>query len=255
MKIYNNPLLFVFLFLIFPTLINAHGFATHTLVKSNSEYWWVIEQVVRLSKKEKQYVLSYDVSSEYWTNQQVQSGAHSTTNCYVKIGVPHNFITCTPTQEFYLAQKEEWVAAYQLQAGDVLLADKNNQVKIKSVEFVQEHLDVYSIQVKDTHTFLVSPHSVITHNMVIPAVAAGLSIPFSTGCSGGAMGAAFGPIGFIGGLAIGGVIGCAIKFGMNNKVAEYKLNYDVDKIGSYVQTKNKKEEKPRNKNEKGSQCM
>jgi Bacterial toxin 37/Pretoxin HINT domain len=254
MNTYKRSYLFYLLSLFCISQINAHGFAENTLVKSSNQYWWAIEQVTRLSKKEKQYVISYNVAAHSWTHRLVTSGAHSTTNCYVKVGLPKNFIICTPTQEFYLAQNKQWASAYKLQAGDVLLADKNNHVEITSIEFVQKPLDVYSIQVEDTHTFLVSPHSIVTHNMVISAVAAGLSIPFSTGCSGGAMGAAFGPIGFVGGLAVGGIIGCAIKFGMRNKVAEYTLNYDVDKLGSYVQTKKKKEVKTKDKKKESSGC-
>lgn len=122
---------------------------------------------------------------------------------------------------------------------------------------INEPLKVYSIQVKDTHTFFVGAHGVLTHNMMFPATTIALSMPLSIGCGGGSLGTLFGPAGVISGLVIGGVIGCIISACRKNKDSGYRSLFNVNEIQAYFKNNDigqekKKDapgpEKPRNDN-------
>ena len=85
------------------------------------------------------------------------------------------------------------------------------QKYVTNLELVKEPLEVYTIHVKDTYTFLVGSHGIVVHNVILPIAATiGFGIPFSTGCGSG-VGAVFGPVGFIGGILLGAGCGFLVN--------------------------------------------
>lgn len=231
--------------------LDGHGFAQGTLIKTSEDGWWPIEQVCRLScQNKKQNVASYNHQLNHWIKQQVKSAGESETNCYFRIEFDNNRsndIICTPTQEFYLSSTAQWIPAYKLKTGDILLSQYDKSIQITHVEFIKKPIKVYSLEIKKTHNFLVGHDSVLTHNMILPmALSAGLGASFGSGAAiGGATGGFFGPITFAGGIVIGGLIGLAIKvLSDDNPIPQYRLAFDTNTIDVFL--KNEAEQKDKN---------
>jgi hypothetical protein len=230
--------------------LNAHGFAQGTLIKSSEDGWWSIEQVCRLSRKHnRQSVASYDFYLGCLVNQRVKAGAESETNCYLRIGFDEyrcHDIVCTPTQEFYMSLSHEWVPAYTLKVGDMLLSQHDISTEITYIEFIKQPIKVYSIEVKNTHNFFVGHYVVLTHNLFLPvALGIGLGGSFGSGAVvGGAAGGFFSPITFAGGIVVGGLIGIAIKvFSHDKQLPRYRLAFDIDVIDGYLKNDNEQRDK------------
>lgn len=225
--------------LLFDLTIYAHGFASHTLIRSSDETgWWTIEQTAYLSTtRKKQSVTSYDTDNAVWTKKCVTGGAYAYANCYCRLSVDEDTghdIICSPTQLFYRITDSAWVPTYELKVGDLLLAEHDNQLHVHNLSIVEDSLKLHTIQVEDTHTFLVGIYGIVAHNMLVPVSAiVGLSIPFGIEC-GGSLGTFFGPPGVIGGIVIGGLLGCVIKTCTTNQVREYQLIFDPTKIQTHI---------------------
>lgn len=223
----------------------GHGFASTTLIRSGKEHsWFIIEQTAYLSKeRKKQHVTSYDPDTASWTTKRVTGGAYATTNCYCRLSFdedPHHDIICSPTQLFYRFADAAWVPSYELKVNDLLLAEQGTHVCLHNLVLVKEHLKLHTIQVEDTHTFLVGVYGIVAHNMLVPVSAVvGLTVPFGVEW-GGAAGSFFGPPGIIGGIVIGGLLGCVIKSCTTNKVREYQLVFDPAKIQRHLLNNNSK---------------
>lgn len=145
-------------------------------------------------------------------------------------------------QLFYKIQDNRWIAAHKLKVGDRLLCADNKIVTVSDMQVRHEKLKVYTLEIKNTHTFLVGNHKVVAHNMLIPLGAAiGFSIPVEIGC-GASAGAVFGPVGICGGIVIGGLVGCAVHLCMKDRVAEYRISFKPSEIASFNDN-NKQEEK------------
>ena len=225
--------------------LSAHGFASTTLIRSSKKHsWFIIEQTAYRSKeRKKQCVTSYDPDTASWTTKRVTGGAYATTNCYCRLSFdedPHNDIICSPTQLFYRFADAVWVPAYELKVNDLLLAEQGTHICLHNLVLVKEHLKLHTIQVEDTHTFLVGVYGIVAHNMLVPVSAVvGLTVPFGVEW-GGAAGSFFGPPGIIGGIVIGGLLGCVIKSCTTNKVREYQLVFDPAKIQRHLLNNNSK---------------
>jgi hypothetical protein len=228
-KVYN-----LLICLLFITRISAHGFDPDTLVKNGAGSWYPLEQVCQFAAKhKKQDLASYDVNKKYWVNSRVASSGKSETNCYLVLDLNGNArdIICTPTQEFYLALSNKWIPAYELRQGDVLLGQYDTLVSVTFIEFVKKKRAVCSIEVKNTHTFMVGRHAVLTHNMVLPvALLASAKIPFELSAIGSALGLSFGAPAIVGGLVVGGIAGIVWKKIIGGKVIDYKLSFNTHAI-------------------------
>lgn len=223
---------------IFESNLNAHGFGKNTLIEKKHGWKQIGKVHADLLSKDKQ-ILSYDFTIGACVKQSIKHAGISKSNCHFSIGLnesPEDNIICTPTQEFYLANSRKWAPAYKLKAGDLLLSKNNKLTPINFIEFIPEAIKVYALEVKNTHTYFVSRNSVITHNMTLPALCAGITIPFSTCTAGGITGGFLGPIGFVGGIAIGSIIGIAIKTCIGPKMIPYKLSFDIQHIDTLFHT-------------------
>ena len=215
--------------------VYGDGFSLDTYVKifSNSiEGWQSIDQIYN-HKTGCILAKSYDSDKEPFF-KTIKFTGKSKTNCYFKIvfgsGV-HSVIRCTPSQAFYSIQTGKWVSACELCPGDKLFCDGvDNTVQITDIKFVREPLEVYTLEVDDTHTFLVGFNSVLTHNI---ALTFSLSAAFGSGAiSGGKLGSYFGPVTAGIGLGVGGLVGIGIsyyRYSKKNKL-KYDLNFDVNKV-------------------------
>lgn len=224
----------VFYFLIGTLQLYSHGFSAHTLVKTPA-HWQSIMQICGSLSDQDQHLTSWDPQSEQLGIRTVKSAGMSEASCFMQLSFDAygDDITCTPTQEFYLPRTKQWLPAYQLQIGDQLLGEDKTYKIIKDISFIKEPITVYAIEVAQTHTFFVGRHAILTHNIPLPAVALGLSVPFGIG-AGSMAGSIFGPISLIGGAFIGGIVGFAIKTFSGDKIQRYSLSFDIPQIEKYI---------------------
>jgi hypothetical protein len=219
----------------------GHGFSADTLVQLSDGSWQTIHTICLRALDHKVLVSSYNIHASRKTNQVVRLGGRSRSNCYMRLGFAHGFngttrgdIECTPMQEFYMPETGKWVQAYTLKAGDALLAKGNITKSVTYIQFVPKPLEIYTLEIKKLHTFFVSNHSILTHNMILPmAFSVGLSIPFGS-AGGAATGSFFGPFGLVIGGVVGGIVGLAVKAIYDNRVPTYNVSeYDIDFINTY----------------------
>ena len=224
-----------FLLMFFFNIAQGHGFQAETLVhcKKNS---FAIDRVSQAVSNTKDSVVTFNLSLRIEELEHEIRTAKSSSNCYFKIGfdlLSSHDIRCTPSQEFYLTLEKKWVPAFKLKQGDLLFSKTDGLVAINRIDFFEQPLDVYSIEVKRNHNYFVGRYGVLTHNMFVPLVFnVGTAAVFSSGAAaGGVLSGCFGPIAVIGGAALGGIIGVVIKKIVHkNKVPTYDVCFDVDKI-------------------------
>ncbi len=143
------------------TLLLGHGFSADTLVLLADNTWQQISTVCYRTQKKKIAVVSYDTTSSYQTTSKTVRGKRSSLNCFIRFGFDENLqhskhheLACTPTQEFYSTTTHQWIPAYKLKIGDQLLCANNNTKTIAYISLIKQPLDIYTIEVKHTHTFL-----------------------------------------------------------------------------------------------------
>ena len=208
----------------------GHGFSADTLVLLANNAWQDISTVCYRTQKKKIAVASYDATSSYQTTSKTTRGGRSKSNCFIRFGFNERLkdsnqheVACTPTQEFYNARTHQWIPTYKLKIGEELLCANNTRKTIAYISLIQEPLNIFTIEVKHTHTFFVTQHSLLTHNMIIPvAFSIGMSVPFGAS-AGGTAGGFFGPVTFVAGLAIGCAVGALVKIVCNNKIPTYSV--------------------------------
>jgi len=226
------------------TTLLGHGFSADTsvLLVADNESRQQIRTICYRAQKKNIAIASYDAISSWQTTAWVVNGGRSKTNCYIRFGFEEQFkdlqhhydIVCTPKQEFYLASTRQWAPADMLKVGDTLLCANNVTKNVAYISLIETPLDIYTIAVKRTHTFFVTQHSVLTHNMVLPlAFNIGLSIPFGV-AAGGTAGSFFGPATFLVGAAVGCMIGALVKIVCDDNVPTYAIDsYDARYFSDY----------------------
>ena len=208
----------------------GHGFGTHTLVHMADNSIEEIGMLCRRVLDKKLAVISYDAEAATLINAPILRCGTSTTHRYVQFCFNGSLtrestsrIICTPTQEFYSPISHTWVPAYQLQAGDALLC-KQGIKTIADIAYVKQSLEIYTLQIQNTHTFFVGYHGALTHNMVIPAaLGMGFSIPFGS-AAGSTAGSFFGPITLVAGAVLGSAIGAFVSIVQSDSIQSYKVN-------------------------------
>lgn len=258
---FNSYLSLLLLIVItFSFTIMPHGFGEYTLVKTDDgSYFRILGEVVdEVGEGRRQYVASYDADSNQQIKKRVTVAGFSETNCYCRLflgAASSQSLECTPSQLFYRIDDCQWVAAYMLRMGDLLLCNGGQTIEVVDITLINKPLKVYMLEVKDTHTFLVTAHEIVVHNMLVPiATAISFSVPFQSGCGGASLGSILGPVGFVGGVVIGGIIGYLINACIKSTIAAYDLSFEPQAITTFIEA-NKNGSKEDKSKEKISQAQ
>ncbi len=234
----------LFLALIFFNNSLGHGFAQNTLVQLRNYSLFTVDNIAyRMSKKKKITVRSFDIVRSSITNSRINRCGISGSNCYISFFVMSDQlreeIICTPTQEFFLVDKRKWIKAYDLTINNELLCVGGKTVTVSDVVFCDKPIDVYTLEIKKTHTFFVGKLSLLTHNVVFPMYF-GVDIIPTLGSSGGVAGSSLGPTGVVVGALIGLAIGLGLRYFCKKKVCGYELPiYNVKNIEKKLNNKKK----------------
>lgn len=237
-------------FIFYPAQLYGHGLGESTLVKVRHGARSIEEISTGVSKNKK--IISYKLSKNRCSTGYIRSAGKSETNCYMRISFNtyanvnktcDTDILCTPAQEFYVREQNRWVPAYQLKASHKLLSASTELKTVTNIEFIKQPLIVYVLEVEKHHNFFVGKHFVLTHNTALPWQCSLIfSIPFGAGggaAAGGQAGSYLGPVGIVGGIIIGGVLGWAAeKYVNQDQLHHYAAIFDVDVINAYLKGNN-----------------
>jgi hypothetical protein len=231
----------LFLILSFFKIINPHGFGANTVIQNKAGgYWSIVNMVDYVGAGNSLQVFSYDEFEQNFIPKKVKSAGFCESEYHCRLFFNHDkaSLECTPLQLFYRVKDHVWVAAFKLKAGDKLLCAGNKMIEILDIELRHENLKVYTLEIKGTHTFLVTPHNIVAHNMLLPCGAiAGLAIPLDIGC-GASVGSVFGPIGICAGVVVSGIVGYIVNACIKDRVIEYGISFKPEKTSKPQQIDN-----------------
>lgn len=136
----------------------GHGFGQKTLIQLPNQLHKTIHVLCLESLHKSTTIASYDIANSCTSTQCLKIGKKSKSNCYIKLGFSTQFdvtndIICTPSQEFYVPAYRKWLPAYMLKSGDALLTSNLTTQHITTKEFVPKPLNIYMLEVEQTHTF------------------------------------------------------------------------------------------------------
>lgn len=157
----NQPVCFLILYLLLYTFyIHPEGFLAETLVKTALGS----SCIKQLSNKNT--VVSYNFEKNS-INSCIKQNILSHSDSYIKITIADETICCAPDQKFYLSNQQQWITADRLTATDLLMDDSGHSITINAVETVQEQCTFHALSLKTNHTYCISRHNIIVHNIVI----------------------------------------------------------------------------------------
>jgi len=145
-------------------------------------------------------------------------------------------IIASREQKFYLASGI-WQKAKSLKPGDVLFSHDKGFITIQDVYEIKQEIELYEITVENVHTYLVTQHGILVHN--VAPVVIGLSWLFGSGT-----------IEFVGASIFWGALGfLGIKFfkNKNRNLEDFKIGEYSVKFGSGAPDPDKDEKKNKSK--------
>jgi len=90
---------------------------------------------------------------------------------YPEYYIINNDIKITKAHHFFARHENSkqwgWIDSPELVVGDYLLHEDGSHIRVNSIEFIQDRLDVVTIDVEDTDTYLAGGNSVLVHNEIV----------------------------------------------------------------------------------------
>lgn len=116
----------------------------------------------------KDIIYSYDFLSKVVCAQTIKYTIATPSKKLVAVQLPDEILLVAPDQQFYLADLQKWVRADALKKDALLFSPSGKTVTVGSVtskELEKEEF-FYDFTIEPTHNFLVSRHSILTHNWI-----------------------------------------------------------------------------------------
>ncbi len=153
-------------------LLYGDGFVEGTLVATQHQHI-PIEQLARNS-----LVMGYSTSNKCYAEKKVLLQRKHQVTRYLQVTLQGETINVTPNQRFYLPLERQWIRAAQLKPGHALLTASGSLVCINAITEIQQPATAYNLSISDFHTFFVSRHNILVHNI---AVVIPIAISFGMG--------------------------------------------------------------------------
>lgn len=178
------------------------------------------------------YLEAYQQKSQKCKSKRVRAAAYCEASCCYQLTFradsefDHQLesVICSPLQEFYRITDQQFVSAYALSVGDILLCKDQKTTILTAKESVDTTIIIDIIEVKKYHTFFVTQQKILTHNFFIPAVATvGFCVPFDIIVQAETWGCMFGPVTFCCSIAIAGVTVAVMYQFRKQKVTNFDL--------------------------------
>lgn len=117
-------------------------------------------------------VMAMNVANGVIAAQTVKQTYCHPTDELVTVTINEEDIVTTPTHPFYVQQRGAFVAASELDEGELLMDADGHSVMITGKEFrhMQTPVDVYNLNVSEYHTYFVGNACVLVHNKCIDII-------------------------------------------------------------------------------------
>ncbi len=76
----------------------------------------------------------------------------------------HHPLVTTKSHPFWSVDREDWIAAQDLQPGELLLNDRNQAVLLESITERDEPAEVYNLEIDGDHCYRVGEQGLLVHN-------------------------------------------------------------------------------------------
>jgi Fe-S cluster biosynthesis and repair protein YggX len=157
----KKQIILFILSLFFNLMLYAEGFIAGTLVKTLDGFT-PIEQL-----KAQDRVISYCFKNKRYKRATVLSRYKWRVDKYLQVIVNGQDLNVTHNHRFYLLLKNRWVKAEELKRGDILLSTSGIPIAVKEIKQINQPTQVYSLQIKHHHNFLVAHQGIVVHNIAI----------------------------------------------------------------------------------------
>ncbi len=155
------------LLLLTSSLILPEGFYSGTLVKVKDKYVPIND--IKVEDK----VLAYNFKSKQIEESKVTQITNKHYSTCTALIVNRTVIITAPDHKFYCPMnKNRWTLAKDLKAGDYILRDVKDLVKIEWANEVPHKADFYCLSIENNHNYFVSTSDILVHNAVAILVAA-----------------------------------------------------------------------------------
>lgn len=222
---HNQKRMFLIVIFLYAMQLQGHGFGAEVFVSLNGPHdqkFLPIKYLCKEVLKRKTTLVTVNPITSASTKCLIKSVGKSIARQIIYINVNNEEkedVVCTPQQEFYLADRAQWVPAYKLKKGDVLWAGVNKRKTITKITLINRSIKVYALHVDKPHTFFVGRHELLAHNLILPLITIGLGASFGAGATvGGLAGGWVGPVGATCGIVVGGVLGATIRWCVGTSV-------------------------------------
>lgn len=225
-------MMLILLLLLMQNNILTEGFTPETQIHTSEGYYSLDSLIELLSQTN----ITYDVDSCHLLSNiddqvPITHIACGTSNCYIRIAIGIDIISCSPQQKFYLPTKCLWKEASELRAGDILLTKFVDYKQIEYIDLIKKTTKLYAIAVPKQHIFCIGKYGIVTHNMIIPGMMLSVTIPWGFEAGLPILAGFLGPATFGISLACGSVAIVAYHcYTKNNKVHNYALKFKTDEL-------------------------
>jgi|GEM_PF-6764261 len=163
LKLSSYKFLFFFNLLCYATFLLAEGFAAGTLVKTIDGYN-AIENL-----KENDYVLSYDINNNTYTQSKIVKTLKRKTNQTVRIIIENAELEFDKQQKFFCPFAENcWVIPQDFNTNQYLFKQSSQLIPIQEIISTEKESSVYCLSLEGNHNFFVSKQEILVHNCAIP---------------------------------------------------------------------------------------
>ena len=135
-----------------------HCFAEGTLVKIDNGY------VPIETLKKGDLVACYNFENTEVVYSEVNEVYCNTAESLLKIYIDDEVIECTQSHQFWSVTDKDWIIAKDLNEGDWLLSASGNNVQIKKMQFFEQQITTYNLEIESHHNYFVSSLDILVHN-------------------------------------------------------------------------------------------
>ena len=151
---------FLFLLILYTPL--TYAFLPNTLIKIDNAHSAYIQTIEPGNA----------IFSSFCTQNKVWLNYKKSFPCYVCITLGDEMLYAAPNQKVYVANKNSWVQAKNLEKTDLLMSLQNEPVLITDIEIIHKKEYVHELSLAPPHIFYVGKKNILAHNfIVLPAMA------------------------------------------------------------------------------------
>lgn len=136
----------------------VHCFPGETLVKTENGYA-AIEQL-----QAGDVVIAYDAETGQNLSKKILEVYQSKSDKICRLYIEDEIIDCTLAHQFWAPSTNEWIPARDITVGFVLQNSAAERKIVTAIEYVDQTLATFNLEVEDAHTYYVSSLDILVHN-------------------------------------------------------------------------------------------